>query len=140
MPSFNITIEADYDPSIGLIDIVPLDMGRVFLNIITNACYATHEKKKELGEGFSPRLSGHTKNREEQVEVCIRDNGNGIPPAIVDKIFHPFFTTKPPGEGTGLGLSISYDIVVQGHQGEIAVDTEVGQYTEFRITLPKHTA
>jgi PAS domain S-box-containing protein len=136
--SFNVTIETDYDPSIGLVDVVPQDIGRVFLNVINNACYAAHAKRKDMGEGFSPTLSVHTTNRGDRVEIRIRDNGTGIPPEVRDKIFQPFFTTKPTGAGTGLGLSISYDIVVQEHKGEIHVETEEGQYTELIITLPKH--
>jgi signal transduction histidine kinase len=136
--SFNVTIETDYDPSIGLVDVVPQDIGRVFLNVINNACYAAHVKRKDMGEGFSPTLSVHTANRGDRVEIRICDNGTGIPPEVRDKIFQPFFTTKPAGAGTGLGLSISYDIVVQEHKGEIHVETEEGQYTELIITLPKH--
>jgi PAS domain S-box-containing protein len=136
--SFNVTIETDYDPSIGLVDVVPQDIGRVFLNVINNACYAAHAKRKDMGEGFSPTLSVHTTNRGDRVEIRIRDNGTGIPPEVREKIFQPFFTTKPTGAGTGLGLSISYDIVVQEHKGEIHVETEAGQYTELIITLPKH--
>ena len=137
--SFNITIDTDYDPAIGKVDVVPQDMSQIFLNVINNACYATHVKHQELGEAFSPTLSVRTTNLEDGVVIRIRDNGNGIPPEIREKIFQPFFTTKPTGSGTGLGLSISYDMVVQKHQGQIQVDTEVGQYTEFIITLPKQT-
>ena len=114
-------------------------MSRVFLNVINNACHAAYVKHQELGEAFSPTLSVRTTNLEDGVVIRIRDNGNGIPPEIREKIFQPFFTTKPTGSGTGLGLSISYDMVVQKHQGQIQVDTEVGQYTEFIITLPKQT-
>jgi PAS domain S-box-containing protein len=136
--SFNISIKTDYDPSVGLADIVPQDIGRVFLNVINNACYAVHTKRKTMGEGFSPTLSMRTINLGDRVEIRIRDNGNGIPPEVRNKIFHPFFTTKPAGAGTGLGLSISYDIVVQEHKGQLNVETEEGEYTEFIITLPKH--
>jgi PAS domain S-box-containing protein len=135
--SFNITLQTEYDPSIGLVEVVQQDISRVFLNIINNACYAVHQKKKESGREFSPTLWVSTKNQGALIEVRIRDNGIGIPSTIVDKIFNPFFTTKPSGEGTGLGLSISYDIVVQGHGGEIKVETEEGSYTEFSILLPK---
>jgi signal transduction histidine kinase len=120
------------------VDIVPQDIGRVFLNVINNACYAAHAKRKDVGEGFSPTLSVCTTNRGDRVEIRICDNGTGIPREVRDKIFQPFFTTKPTGAGTGLGLSISYDIVVQEHKGEIHVETEEGQYTELIITLPKH--
>jgi len=135
--SCHITMETAYDPSMGLVEVVPQDLGRVFLNLLNNACYAVHEKHKALGEGFSPTLWVRTTNLGERVEIRIRDNGNGIPPEVREKLFQPFFTTKPAGAGTGLGLSISYDIVVQEHQGEINVDTEVGKYTEFIVTLPK---
>lgn len=137
--SFNITIDTAYDPSIGKVDIVPQDVHRALLNVVNNACYATHVKRQAGAAGFSPTLSVRTANLGDRVQIRIRDNGNGIPPDVCEKIFQPFFTTKPPGTGTGLGLSISYDIVVQRHQGQIHVDTEVGQYTEFVITLPKQS-
>ena len=135
--TFNISIETEYDNQIGKIEVVPQDIGRVFLNIISNACYAVHKKQQEMGEGFSPLLDVKTRNLEGGIEIRIRDNGQGITPKVLDKIFNPFFTTKPPAEGTGLGLSISHDIVVQQHRGELKVETEVGNYTEFIITLPK---
>jgi predicted ATPase/signal transduction histidine kinase/tRNA A-37 threonylcarbamoyl transferase component Bud32 len=135
---FNITIEADYDHSMGQVNIVPQDISRMFLNLVNNACYTVYEKKKAIGEEFSPTLWVSTKNLGDRVEIRIRDNGTGIPPEIVNKIFNPFFTTKPTGEGTGLGLSISHDIIVQGHQGEIKVETQAGELTEFIITLPKN--
>ncbi|MCI0530229.1 MAG: ATP-binding protein, partial [Nitrospira sp.] len=135
--SFNMTLKKDYDFSVGLVEIVQQDMSRVFLNLVNNACYSVHQKKKELGEGYSPTLWVKTKNLGDRIEIRIRDNGKGIPQKIVDKIFNPFFTTKPTGKGTGLGLSISYDIVVQEHKGELKVETEEGNYAEFIITLPK---
>jgi signal transduction histidine kinase len=135
--SFNITIETDYDPSVGALDIVPQDMSRVFLNVINNACYAAHVKRQALGEGFTPTLSICTKDLGDCIAVAIRDNGNGVPVEMQDKIFQPFFTTKPTGVGTGLGLSLSYDIVTQEHHGELSFNTEIGQYTEFVITLPR---
>ncbi|MFB2923305.1 ATP-binding protein [Aerosakkonema funiforme] len=135
--SFNITIESDYDREIGEVEVVPQDISRVFLNIINNACYATHKKKQEMGDNFSPHLLVKTKNMGERVEIRIRDNGKGIKPEVLDKIFNPFFTTKPAGEGTGLGLSISHDIVVQQHRGEMKVETEPESYAEFIIKLPK---
>jgi len=109
----------------------------VFLNIINNACYSTHQKKKELKDAYFPVLSVQTRNLEDRVEIRIRDNGVGIPREILDKVFQPFFTTKPAGQGTGLGLSLSYDIVVQEHRGELRVDSEVGSHAEFVIVLPK---
>jgi len=136
-PAFNITIETDYDNDIGEIEIVPQDIGRVFLNIISNACYAAYKKKQEMGSEFSPLLDVRTRNLGEAIEIRIRDNGSGITPEVLDKIFNPFFTTKPPAEGTGLGLSISQEVIVQQHRGELKVETEVGDYTEFIIILPK---
>lgn len=135
---FNVTIEKEYDPALTTLKVVPQDLSRVFLNIINNACYAAYEKKKTLGDGFSPKLHVSTRDIGKQIEIRIRDNGNGIPRAIRDKIFNPFFTTKPTGQGTGLGLSISYDIVVQEHKGELKVETEEGSFTEFIISLPKN--
>src|SRR5919197_2491009 len=111
-------------------------MGRVFLNVINTACYAAHAKRRDMGEGFSPTLSVRTINLGDRVEIRIRDNGNGIPPEVRDRIFTPFFTTKPAGAGTGLGLSISYDIVVRLHGGSIRVESEEGQFTEFVVSLP----
>jgi len=135
--SFNITIEKDYDETIGKLNVVPQDLSRVFLNIVNNACYAAHQKKRTHLDGFSPTLSTSTKNLGDKIEFRIRDNGNGIPKDIREKIFNPFFTTKPTGQGTGLGLSISYDIIVQQHRGEIKVETEEGKFTEFVVRLPK---
>jgi PAS domain S-box-containing protein len=134
---FNISIDTHYDPSIGLAEVIPQDIGRVFLNVLNNACYAVQTKHKALGEGFRPTLCVRTANLGDRVEIRIRDNGDGMPPQVREQIFQPFFTTKPAGAGTGLGLSISHDIVVQEHKGTISVDTEVGKYAEFIITLPK---
>ncbi|HAZ44153.1 MAG TPA: serine/threonine protein kinase [Cyanobacteria bacterium UBA11369] len=138
--NFNITLETDYDDSISLVEIVPQDISRVFINILNNACYAVKEKKLKLGQEFEPRIAVKTENLGDFVEICIKDNGFGIPPEIKDKIFHPFFTTKPTGEGTGLGLSISHDIIVGQHSGEIKVETDPGLCTEFIIVLPKFNA
>jgi signal transduction histidine kinase len=135
--TFNIKIEKQYDSSIGQVEVVRQDVSRVFLNLVNNACYATHEKKKQLGDGYRPVLSVRTKNLGDKIEIRIRDNGPGIPLHIRSRIFHPFFTTKPSGEGTGLGLAISYDIIVQEHGGELRLETEEGQFTEFTILLPK---
>ncbi|MFO7722693.1 MAG: ATP-binding protein, partial [Bacteroidales bacterium] len=137
-PNFNIKIESDYDKSIGLINVVPQNLSRVFLNIINNACYATHEKKKQLKDAYFPVLSVSTKNKPETVEIHIRDNGKGIPREVLEKVFNPFFTTKPPGQGTGLGLSLSYDIVVQEHKGTLKVESTEGEYAEFLIDIPKN--
>jgi signal transduction histidine kinase len=135
---FNITIEKDYDKSLEKINVVPQDLSRVFLNIINNACYTAYDKKKIVNDdNFSPTLSVSTKNLNGKIEIKIADNGNGIPKDIIDKIFQPFFTTKPTGEGTGLGLSLSYDIITKVHSGELKVETEEGVGTEFTIILNK---
>ena len=131
-----ITLETDYDRSIGDIDMIPQDMARAVVNILKNACDAVNEQKTALGEQFNPIISVKTLNQEESVKIYIRDNGIGIPENIIDKIFNPFFTTKPPGEGTGLGLSLSYDTIVGEHQGDLQVQT-IEKYTEFMIVLPK---
>ncbi len=136
--NFNIKIEADYDPAIGKINVIPQNLSRVFLNIINNACYSTLEKKKQLKDAYFPELTVTTKNGTDHIEIRIRDNGKGIPPEVLDKVFNPFFTTKPPGQGTGLGLSLSYDIVVQEHRGSLVVDSVEGEFAEFIITIPKN--
>jgi signal transduction histidine kinase len=135
---FNVAIEKELDDSIGEIMVVPQDISRVFLNIISNGFYETHKKKLQSAEnGFAPAVRVTSKNLGANVEIRIRDNGNGIPESIRDQLFNPFFTTKPTGEGTGLGLSISYDIIVQEHRGDIYFNTREGEFTEFVITLPK---
>jgi signal transduction histidine kinase len=137
---FNITLQRDLDPQAGMIDLYPQEITRVFLNLISNGFYAA-TKRKELGEeGFEPTLSATTKSLGNRVEIRIRDNGTGIPMEVKEKMFNPFFTTKPAGEGTGLGLSMSHDIVVKQHGGKIDVDTEPGAFTEFVITLPRTAA
>ena len=136
--SFNIKIETDFDPSIGSVSIVPQDLSRAFLNIVNNACYSANDKRKSARDGFSPMVRVSAKNSGDEVEIRIRDNGNGIPQEVRDRIFNPFFTTKPAGAGTGLGLSLTYDIIVQEHKGEIKVDTKEGEFAEFIITIPKH--
>ena len=139
--SFNVTLERDLDPSIGPLEAVPQDLTRVFLNLFGNAFYAVNKRRREGGEpAFAPILTITTRNRGDEIEVRVRDNGTGIPPEIRDKLFQPFFTTKPTGEGTGLGLSISYDIVVQEHGGSIAVDSQPGEFTEFTLRLPRNVA
>jgi len=135
--SFNVTIVRELAPDIGKIDAVPQDLSRVFLNILNNACYAANDKAKKAAPGFAPTLTVRTVNLGEWVEVRIRDNGQGIPQEIRDRIFHPFFTTKPTGQGTGLGLSISHDIVVIEHGGQLEVETEAGEFTEFIVRLPR---
>jgi signal transduction histidine kinase len=134
---FNITIQEQYDTTLEPVSVVAHDLGRVFLNITNNACYAAYEKKKKLGNGFSPTIWVRTKNLGASAEIRIRDNGDGIPESVRQRIFEPFFTTKPTGSGTGLGLSMSFEIVVQQHKGQLQVETEPGEYAEFIITLPK---
>jgi predicted ATPase/signal transduction histidine kinase len=136
-PSFNVSLEASYDEALAPIEVVPQEIGRVFLNLINNACYAVHAKKRKLGGRFSPALRITTRELGDAVQIRVRDNGMGIPADVKDKIWSPFFTTKPTGEGTGLGLSISYDIIVQGNGGTLDVETEEGEYAEFVVTLPR---
>src|SRR4051812_41393337 len=137
---FNITLQRDLDPAAGLIDLYPQEITRVFLNLISNGFYAA-TKRKEAGEdSFEPTLSASTKSLGSKVEIRIRDNGTGIPLEVKEKMFNPFFTTKPAGEGTGLGLSMSHDIVVKQHGGTINVNTAPGVFTEFIITLPRMMA
>jgi signal transduction histidine kinase len=135
--SFNVTIERDYANDVGKVEAIPQDLSRVFLNLLNNACYAVNERAKKNGAGFVPRLRVRSVNLGDAVEIRIRDNGMGIPPDVREKIFHPFFTTKPTGQGTGLGLSISHDIVVQQHGGQLEVETEPGEFTEFIVRLPR---
>jgi len=137
---FNITLKRDLDPAAGLIDLYPQEITRVFLNLISNGFYAATKRKESGGEGFEPTLCATTKSLGNQVEIRIRDNGTGIPLEVKEKMFNPFFTTKPAGEGTGLGLSMSHDIVVKQHGGKIDVDTTPGVFTEFIITLPRAAA
>ncbi|HEX4958819.1 MAG TPA: ATP-binding protein, partial [Lacibacter sp.] len=133
--TFNATMKTDFDETIGNINIIPQDIGRVILNLITNAFYVVNEKNKQNIAGYEPTVEVTTKKKGNNVLVSVRDNGNGIPQKVLDKIFQPFFTTKPTGEGTGLGLSLSYDIV-KAHGGEIKVETKEGEGTTFIIELP----
>ena len=133
--TFNATLKTDFDETIEMIDIVPQEVGRVMLNLFNNAFYATNEKKKTAGENYKPLVSVQTKKINNKIEIRVSDNGNGIPQKIVDKIFQPFFTTKPTGQGTGLGLSLSYDIV-KAHGGELKVETIDGEGSTFSIELP----
>ncbi|MCU7551605.1 tetratricopeptide repeat protein [Chitinophagaceae bacterium LB-8] len=132
---FNAVLQTNYDSSIGKVNAVPQDIGSVLLNLFNNAFYAVNEKKKQLKETYEPLVSVTTKKVDGKVEICVKDNGTGIPQKAADKIFQPFFTTKPTGEGTGLGLSLSYDIITKGHSGELKVNTLEGEYTEFKILL-----
>ncbi len=134
---FNVTIEKYYDETIEKINVIPQDLSRVFLNFINNAFYTLNEKKKNYKGNFKPVLKVFTKNLIDKIEIRIWDNGSGIPAEIKNKVFTPFFTTKPAGEGTGLGLSISYDIIVKQHSGDIKFESEAGEFTEFTIVLPK---
>jgi signal transduction histidine kinase len=138
---FNITLNRSFDPTAGEVDLFPQEITRVLLNVISNGFYAATKRKDQGNDnGYEPTLAASTKNLGDRVEIRIRDNGTGIPPEVKDKMFNPFFTTKPAGEGTGLGLSISHDIIVKQHAGSIEVDTQPGEFTEFRITLPRTAA
>jgi signal transduction histidine kinase len=142
--TFNATMTTDFDEKIGTIQVIPQDIGRVILNLITNAFHAVSQKKNSV-EGnpgsvdYVPTVTVGTKLEDGHVNITVKDNGDGIPPDIVEKIYQPFFTTKPTGQGTGLGLSMSYDIITKGHGGEIKVATEVGNYAIFTIVLPLST-
>jgi signal transduction histidine kinase len=133
--SFNAELKTDFDNTIGKINIVPQDIGRVILNLINNAFYAVSEKQKVEGIGYEPTVTVSTKKLNNEVEIKVSDNGNGIPKNILDKIYQPFFTTKPAGQGTGLGLSLSYDII-KSHGGEIHVEAKEGEGSDFIVKLP----
>jgi signal transduction histidine kinase len=135
---FNVTLEREFEPAAKPIDLVPQDVTRVFLNLFGNGFYATRKRQREGGESaYRPVLKIATRDLGDAFEIRVRDNGTGITAEVCDKLFQPFFTTKPTGEGTGLGLSISYDIVTQQHGGTIAVESEPGQFTEFTVRLPR---
>jgi two-component system NtrC family sensor kinase len=138
--TFNAEMKTDFDTTIGKINIVPQDIGRVLLNLFNNAFYSLTERKKQIGDSYEPTVSVCTKklnspSGERGIEIHVKDNGVGIPQKILDKIFQPFFTTKPTGQGTGLGLSLSYDII-NAHGGDIKVETKDGEGAEFVVTLP----
>ncbi|MCY7360178.1 MAG: hypothetical protein LH609_22525 [Rudanella sp.] len=135
--TFNAELKTDFDPALGLVDVVPQDIGRVLLNLFNNAFYAVSQKQKQSPNHYEPTVSVSTKRENGQVEISVRDNGLGIPEAVKQKIFQPFFTTKPTGQGTGLGLSLSYDIVTKGHGGTLVVESADSQGAEFVIMLPK---
>ncbi|MCA1374230.1 MULTISPECIES: ATP-binding protein [unclassified Bradyrhizobium] len=139
-PAFNVTLQRDFDPAAGMIDVYPQEITRVLLNLISNGFYAATKRKESEGDAFEPTLRAATKNLGDRIQIRIRDNGTGIPAEVKEKMFNPFFTTKPAGEGTGLGLSMSHDIVVKQHGGTIDVDTTQGVFTEFIITLPRTMA
>ena len=136
-PNFNVTMQRSFDPAVGTADVYPQEITRVLLNLISNGFYAAAKRKTEAGDGFEPTLTATTKDLGDKIEIRIRDNGTGIPDEVQEKMFNPFFTTKPAGEGTGLGLSMSHDIIVKQHGGSIDVETKPGQFTEFRIVLPR---
>jgi signal transduction histidine kinase len=133
--TFNAKIETDFDNNIGKINIIPQDIGRVILNLINNAFYAVNERQKTEGLGYEPTVTVSTRRLQDRIQISVKDNGSGIPDSIKEKIFQPFFTTKPTGQGTGLGLSLAYDIV-KAHGGEIKVETKQGEGSGFAIQLP----
>jgi two-component system NtrC family sensor kinase len=134
---FNVTLQRDLDPDAGAVELYPQEITRALLNLISNGFYAATQRRSVEGETFGPVLIAATKNLGKTVEIRIRDNGTGIRSEVKEKMYNPFFTTKPAGEGTGLGLSMSHDIIVKQHGGTIDVETEPGQFTEFRIVLPR---
>jgi signal transduction histidine kinase len=135
---FKIYMERSFDPTAGQVDVYPQEITRALLNLISNGFYAaTKRKEQSNNDAYEPTLTATTKDLGDKVEIRIRDNGTGIPPQVRDKMFNPFFTTKPAGEGTGLGLSITHDIIVKQHSGSIVVDTQTGEFTEIRIVLPR---
>jgi signal transduction histidine kinase len=138
---FEIKLKQSFDPSAGEADVFPQDIRRALLNVISNGFYAASKRLAETSGGdYEPVLIAATKNLGDRVEITIRDNGTGVAPEVKEKMFNPFFTTKPTGEGTGLGLSISHDIIVKQHAGSIEVDTEPGDFTEIRVILPRSAA
>jgi two-component system, NtrC family, sensor kinase len=139
-PQFNVTLRREFDPDAGTVEVFPQEITRVLLNVISNGFYAVAKRGSKNDPGFEPVLSASTLSRGDHVEIRIRDNGVGIPPEVKEKMFNPFFTTKPPGEGTGLGLSMSHDIIVKQHGGTINVETEPGAFTEFTILLPRRSS
>jgi two-component system NtrC family sensor kinase len=137
---FQIRLERNFDPAAGQAELFPQEITRVLLNLISNGFYAATKRRAEMGDGYEPTLAAATRDLGDRVEIRIRDNGSGIPPEVREKIFNPFFSTKSPGEGTGLGLSLSHDIVAKQHAGSIEVDTRPGEFTEFRVILPRTAA
>jgi signal transduction histidine kinase len=139
-PGFNVSLQRNFDPAVGMADVYPQELTRVLLNLISNGFYAIAKRARDATDGFEPTLCAATMRLGDKIEIRIRDNGTGIPADVKARIFTPFFTTKPPGEGTGLGLSMSHDIIVKQHSGTIDVETEPGAFTEFVITLPRSHA
>jgi signal transduction histidine kinase len=136
--NFNANVKTEFDEAVGTVSVVPQDVGRVLLNLFNNAFYAVQEKKAKLNGTFEPDVSVRTVRENDQVVIAVKDNGTGMPQKVVDKVFQPFFTTKPTGEGTGLGLSLSYDVVTKGHGGTLSVKSQEGEGTEFVVRLPAH--
>nr|MBA2330045.1 ATP-binding protein [Flavisolibacter sp.] len=144
--SFNAILETHFDTAVGKVNVAGQDIGRVLLNLFNNAFYAVSEKKRSAGTDYEPIVQVTTTKTENSIQIKVKDNGNGIPEKVLDKIFQPFFTTKPTGQGTGLGLSLAFDIVTKGHGGELKVGTlsaeaaaqagKEGEGTEFIILLP----
>jgi signal transduction histidine kinase len=128
-------LKTDYDDTIGKVEVIPQDVGRVILNLITNAFYAVDQKWKQQANNFKPTVTVTTRKTSDHILLTVSDNGNGIPKDILDKIFQPFFTTKPSGHGTGLGLSLAYDII-KAHGGELKIKTKEGEGSDFMISLP----
>ena len=137
--SFNADFKTDIDENLPKINVIPQDIGRVLLNLINNAFFAVAAKSKTGANGYVPLVTVKTKHVDNHVEIRVKDNADGIPDNVLDKIFQPFFTTKPAGQGTGLGLSLSYDIITKGHNGHLEVDTSEGIGTEFIIEIPVKT-
>jgi signal transduction histidine kinase len=136
--TFNANVETQFDRHLGAININAQDIGRVLLNLLNNAFYSVNEKKRQLNEAYQPTVTVSTKKLDGKIEISIRDNGAGISDKVMNKIFQPFFTTKPAGQGTGLGLSLSYDIITKEHGGELNVETKEGEYARFFIRLPAY--
>jgi signal transduction histidine kinase len=134
--TFHATLETDYDPTLPSVPAVPVDLGRVLLNLFNNAFYAVKQREQLRQAGYAPCIKVETRRLNQQVQVRVRDNGIGMSEGVQHKVFQPFFTTKPPGEGTGLGLSLSYDIITKGHGGTLSVESQAGEYTEFTFCLP----
>jgi signal transduction histidine kinase len=135
--SFNTALRTQLDPATGKAMVVPQDLSRVILNIVNNSCYAVDEKSKKGIPGYAPEVLTTTRRIGDRIEIRIRDNGTGMPREVIEKIFNPFFTTKPTGKGTGLGLSMSFDIITQIHKGKLEVQSSEGESTEFIITIPE---
>jgi two-component system NtrC family sensor kinase len=133
--TFNASLETDFDNSIGEVKVLPQELGRVILNLLTNAFYSVNQKRN-CQEDFHPTIWVQTKKLKDRILICVKDNGVGIPPKVLDKIFQPFFSTKPSGEGTGLGLSLSYDIITKTHRGEMKAESKEGEFAEFKIFIP----